>query len=69
MQGEKVFAEVGWGFEIGEEVGEEVVWVGETGVGVVGRLMVSWCMGRVLCFGSGRSTVVEDYDFVDAENS
>ena len=41
MEGEEVFAEVGWGFEVGEEVREEVVWVGEAGVGGIVRYMVA----------------------------
>ena len=36
-----MFAEMGWGFEVGEEVREEVVWVGESSVGGVIRNMVS----------------------------
>lgn len=77
MNGEEVDAEVGRAFEVGEEVGEEVVWVGIAGVGVirgafaVAIVIVGVGVVRVLNgwvrWWDGLA-VVEDDDFVDAED-
>jgi len=63
VEGEEVDAQVGRAFEVGEEVGEEVVGVGVAAVGVVG---VGGAIA-VVCRGSGLP-VVEYDNFVDAED-
>lgn len=77
MEGEEVDAEVGRAFEVGEEVGEEVVGVGVAGVGVVRvALAIAIVMVGVWVVGTMSGwvrrwdglAIVEDDDFVDAED-
>lgn len=79
MHGEDEFAEVGGRFKVGEDVGEEMRWVGvgreALGGGrgaaeeVVGFGYGGWVVGVGVMAGLGCVfVVVEDYDFVDAED-
>lgn len=66
MHGEQGLAEMGWRFQVAQDVVEEVVWVGEAGVT---GLVVAVVVAGAFAFLRGlRLAVVEDYDFVDAED-
>lgn len=65
VQREEQFPQVRWGFEVGEQVHEEVVWVRIARIGVT----VFAAIGLVGVLGwFGDLAVVEDDDFVDTED-